>query len=220
MTDEDMMEKARQLLLLTDLVEKYPQVVARRVSGLIYILVGGGISFATLIFMFLQNILGPGNPLIVNVGFVLLSLILSWAVGFRLIIPLTRSYQKEAAPSAGDSRIYMIWGGLGIAIVIASFITFQQGFPNLFAPSLQVIMSIGFAINYLLGRKQEGGFDFFTREHLYFSIVILLSAIPMLVFPTLAYLILVVVNMGGIYVIGIYMMISAERLLLESKGQG
>ena len=218
--DEDMMEKAKQLLLLTDLVEKYPQVVSRRVSGLVYVLIAGGISFATLIFMFLQNIVGTGNPLLINVGFVLLSLIFSWAIGFRLIVPLTRSYQKETTRSSGELIIYAIWAVLGTAIVILSIATFQMGYPDLFAPGLQVIMGCGFAVNYILGRRQTGTFEFFTREQLYFSIVVLLSTIPMLLFPIWSYLILVVVNMGGIYVIGIWMLITAERLLLESKRQG
>ncbi|MHA2077930.1 MAG: hypothetical protein ACW99X_10045, partial [Candidatus Thorarchaeota archaeon] len=59
-----------------------------------------------------------------------------------------------------------------------------------------------------------------TREHLYFAIVVFLSIIPMLMFLDVAHIFLIIADMGGIYVIGIYMLITAERLLLESKGQG
>ena len=80
-------------------------------------------------------------------------------------------------------------------------------------------MGTGFLSNYTLGRKSIEA-DIFTREHLYFAFSIFLSVIPMFLFLELAYVLLIVVDMGGIYVIGIYMLITAERLLLESKRQG
>ena len=217
--EDDMVEKARQLLLLADLVDKYPKVVARRVAGLVYILIGGGISFATLIFMSLQDLLGSGDPLLINVGFVILSLAFSWIIGFRLIIPLTRSYPAEPSTSKSERGVYALWGILGTAIVVSSIVTFQMGLPELFPPALQFIMGCGFTANYVLGNRATE-FEFYSKEHLYFAIVVFLSIIPMLIFPAGAYVILIVVNMGGIYSIGIHMLITAERLLLESKGQG
>jgi hypothetical protein len=217
--NEDMVEKARQLLLLTDLVDKYPLVVARRVAGLVYLIIAGGISFTTLIFMSLQNELGSGDPFLINLGFVMLSLFFSWIVAFRLVVPLTRSYPQETEMDEGGRATLALWGILAAVIVIVSLVTFQAGTPNLFPPSLQCIMGIGFLSNYIFGRR-GGGVEFYTREHLYFAIAVFLSIIPMLLLPTIAYIFLIVVDMGGIYVIGIYMLITAERLLLESKGQG
>jgi hypothetical protein len=216
---EDMAEKAKQLLLLADLVDKYPKVVARRVAGLVYILIGGGMSFATLIFMSLQDLLGPGDPLLINVTFVILSLCFSWIIGFRLIVPLTRSYPTEPSASKTGKGVYVLWGILATTMVVSSFVTFQMRLPELFPPILQFIMGCGFTSNYILG-KRDTEFDFYSKEHLYFAIAIFLSIVPMLIFPTGAYVILIVVNMGGIYSIGIHMLITAERLLLESKGQG
>jgi hypothetical protein len=216
--DDEMIEKAKQLLQLTDLIEMYPQVVSRRVAGLVYIIIAGGISFATLIFTFLQNILGPGDPLIVNMGFVLLSLLFSWVVGFRLVVPLTQSYPQKTETDKGGKSVLVIWGILVVAIIAASFMTFQAGLPQFFPPALQLIMGIGFMANYVLGRR--GGVEFYSQEHAVFAMTILLSIIPMLMLPVISYIILIVVDMGGIYVIGIYMLITAERLLLESKGQG
>lgn len=216
--EEDMIQKAKQLLQLTDLIENYPQVVSRRVAGLVYIIIAGGISFATLIFTFLQNILGPGNPLIVNMGFVLLSLFFSWLVGFRLVIPLTKSYPQLTEEDKEGRAVLIIWGVLVAAIIVASFMTFQSGMPELFPPVLQVIMGCGFMINYILGRR--GGVEFYSHEHAIFALTIMLSVIPMLILPAFAYIFLIVVDMGGIYIIGIYMLITAERLLLESKGRG
>jgi hypothetical protein len=218
-TNEEMVQKARQLLLLTDLIDKYPAVVARRVAGLVYLIIAGGISFTTLIFMFLQNILGPGDPLLVNLGFVLLSLFFSWIVAFRLIVPLTRSYPQQPSTDEGGRYIFTIWGILGAIIVGVSLVVFPAGLIDLFPPALQSIMGTGFLFNYLLGRR-GGGEDSLTREHLYFTIVVYLSIVPMLIFPIFAYVLLIVVDMGGVFVIGIYMLVTAERLLLESKGQG
>jgi len=216
--DEDMIEKAKQLLLLTDIVDKYPLVVARRVAGLIYIIMAGGISFVTLIFMSLQDILGPGDFLI-NLGFVIFSLVFSWIVAFRLVIPLTRSYPQEPTLDEGGRATLVIWGILVVAIVIVSLLTFSAGMDNLFPPVLEFIMGIGFLSNYILGRRNTS-VEFYTHEHLYFAITVLLSIIPMLLFPAMAYVIIIISCVGGIFVVGIYMLITAERLLLASKGQG
>ncbi len=216
--DEDMLEKARQLLELTDIVDKYPLVVARRVAGLVYIIMAGGISFVTLIFMSLQDILGPGDFLI-NLGFVIFSLVFSWIVAFRLVIPLTRSYPQEPTLDEGGRATLVIWGILVAAIVIVSLLTFSAGMDNLFPPVLEFIMGIGFLSNYMLGRRNTS-VEFYTHEHLYFAITVLLSIIPMLLFPAMAYVIIIISCVGGIFVVGIYMLITAERLLLASKGQG
>ncbi|MFX1607177.1 MAG: hypothetical protein ACFFDD_14895 [Promethearchaeota archaeon] len=218
--EDDMAEKAKQLLLLTDLVDKYPAVVARRVAGLVYLIIAGGISFATLIYMSLQDIFGQGDPLLVNLGFVALSLIFSWVVAFRLILPLTRSYPKVETTPDGNWTVFIVWGILAIAIVVLSFVTFSSGAGLYFTPALQIIMGIGFLSNYFGGKRQQSGYEFYTREHLYFAIVVFLSIIPMMLFLELAYVFLIVADMGGIYIVGIYMLITAERLLLESKGQG
>jgi hypothetical protein len=217
--ENEMIEKARQLLLLTDLIDKYPKVVARRVSGLVYLIIAGGISFATLIYMSLQNVLGPIDPVLVNLGFVGMSLFFSWLVAFRLVLPLTQSYPQDPKPKEGEKAPFVVWGILAIAIVTTALVTFSTDNGLMFIPLLQIIMGIGFLSNYLLGRKSIEA-DIFTREHVYFALVIFLSVIPMFLFLNLAYVLLIVVDMGGIYVIGIYMLITAERLLLESKGQG
>lgn len=218
-TNEDMVEKAKQLLLLTDLVDKYPMVVARRVAGLVYLIIAGGISFATLIFMSLQDALGPGDPFLANMGLVVLSLLFSVIVAIKLVVPLTRSYPQEPGANEGGKVIFAVWGILGAAIVVLSLVTLPVGMADQFPPGLQLIMGIGFLSNYLLGRKGDGK-EFYTREHLYFAIAVFLSIIPMVMFPTIAYVFLIVVDMGGIYVIGIYMLVTAEQLLLQSKGQG
>ena len=216
--DEDMLEKARKLLELTDIVDKYPLVVARRVAGLVYIIMAGGISFVTLIFMSLQDILGPGDFLI-NLGFVIFSLVFSWIVAFRLVIPLTRSYPREPTLDEGGRATLVIWGILVAAIVIVSLLTFSAGMDNLFPPVLEFIMGIGFLSHYMLGRRNTS-VEFYTHEHLYFAITVLLSIIPMLLFPAMAYVIIIISCVGGIFVVGIYMLITAERLLLESRGKG
>jgi len=218
-TDDEMVEKAKQLLLLTDLVDKYPRVVERRVAGLVYLIIAGGMSFATLIYMTLQDVIGPGDPLLVNLGFVALSLLFSWVVAFRLVLPLTSSYAKEETRDDAGKLPLLIWGILVVAMIILSFVTFTTGNGQLFAPSLQIIMGIGFLSNYIGGRRTSES-EFYTHEHLYFAIVVFLSIIPMLMFLDIAHIFLIVADMGGIYIIGIYMLITAERLLLESKGQG
>jgi hypothetical protein len=50
LTQEEMLERAKQLLTLTDLVDRYPAVMERRITGMIFVLIGGGVSLATLFF--------------------------------------------------------------------------------------------------------------------------------------------------------------------------
>jgi hypothetical protein len=216
--DENMVEKVRQLLLLTDLVDRYPLVVARRVSGLVYLIVAGGVSFATLVLMSLQDISGPGDPFLVSLGFVIFSLLFSWVVAFRLVVPLTRSYPQERNMDETRNVVVAVWGILAVAMVLVSFITLSAGLASLFPPALQLIMGSIFLTNYILGRRTS--LEFHTREHLYFAVVVFLSIIPMVILPSIAYVALIVADMGGIYMIGIYMLVSAERILLGSKGPG
>lgn len=222
--DNDMTEKAKQLLLLADLVDKYPVVVARRVAGLVYLIIAGGISFTTLIYMSIQNIWGSGDSFLVNLGFVILSLVFSWVVAFRLILPLTRSYPQPTTDADGGKGVFVVWGALAVAIVITSFVTNMTGTGQYFTPALQFIMGVGFLFNYLGGRREASGVEFYSREHLYFAIAVFFSIIPMFIFLNIGidigYIFLIVVDMGGIYVIGIYMLITAERLLLQSRGKG
>jgi hypothetical protein len=218
-TDDEMIEKAKQLLLLTDLVDKYPTVVARRVAGLIYLIIAGGMSFATLIYMSLQDVVGPGDPLIVNLGFVAASLVFSWIVAYRLIRPLTASLPKDMDSDEGGRTNLFLWGFLAVLMVVLSVVTFSTGMGQFYAPSLQVVMGIGFLSNYILGRKRSSE-EFYTHEHLYFALIVFLSIIPMLMFLEIAHIILIIADMGGIYIIGIYLLVNAEQLLLESKRQG
>jgi len=169
--------------------------------------------------MSLQNVIGPIDPVLVNLLFVGMSLFFSWVVAFRLVLPLTQSYPQDPRPVEGQRAPFVVWGILAIAIVAVALGTFSTDNGLLFIPLLQIIMGIGFLSNYVLGRKSIE-VDIFTREHLYFAFAILFSVLPMFLFIEFAYVLLIVVDMGGIYVIGIYMLITAERLLLESKRQG
>jgi hypothetical protein len=169
--------------------------------------------------MSLQNILEVGDSLFINIGFVLLSLLFSWVVAFRLIVPLTQSYPQEQTTDQGGKGVLVVWAILAALIITSAVITFQGGMEYLFAPILQFIMGCGFLTNFVLG-KRDSDVEFYSREHFYFALAVFLSLIPMLLLPTIAYIFIIVVDMGGIFVIGIYMLITSERLLLESKRQG
>ncbi|MCK5152484.1 MAG: hypothetical protein KAQ65_11600, partial [Candidatus Thorarchaeota archaeon] len=99
-SQEEMLERAKQLLTLTDLVDRYPAVVERRITGIIFILIGGGVSLAALVFSSLMDTFpGIGSDVFVVVLFVVGILTFTGIIVFRLIIPLTQSYsnikQKE-----------------------------------------------------------------------------------------------------------------------------
>ncbi len=73
--------------------------------------------------------------------------------------------------------------------------------------------------NYRVAKGDANDSGAFAREHLVWAAVTLLSILPIVVFPELAYSIVAVVDLGGIYLLGIYALITAERLLLESNGR-
>ena len=64
-------------------------------------------------------------------------------------------------------------------------------------------MAIGNTMNYYDSTKQENGKSS-AKELMVFAIIIALSLIPMLLFMEFAYIIVIVVDMGGIYIIGIF----------------
>ncbi|MFW9886368.1 MAG: hypothetical protein ACFFEX_18435, partial [Candidatus Thorarchaeota archaeon] len=114
---------------------------------------------------------------------------------------------------------YIMWGVIGVILAVASVFLFTQenqlGFPIL----VQCVLAFGQSVNYYFSRKdpESGGF---YKENLVFAIAALLSIPLMLLLQELAYLILIIVDIGGIYIIGVYALITAERLLLETTGRG
>jgi hypothetical protein len=218
-TTEDVREQAKQLLELTSLVDKYPSVVARRINGLVYILVAGGISFASLVFVTLFGIIGDISlslvPVLLVVG---TSLFIAWLIAFRLIAPISKSYAVPDSEDALPTSFKVVWGVLAALIVAASVYTFGTGQELLFAPLLQFIMTIGISFNYW-GATKDPQTAPFARELLFYAIAIGLSIIPMLVFPLFSYLLIMIVDMGGIYFLGVYMLITAEKALLDRSGR-
>jgi hypothetical protein len=217
---DDELADARRLLALTDIVDRYPQVVTRRVTGIIYILIGGGISFATLVMFVLTVVLEPQawNPLL-NLLFVTVSLLITWVIAFRLVGPLTKSAPRQEAEDENVRFFYLMWGVIAIILAVSSVILFTQENQWLFPIMVQILLGLGQTATYFMGRlNPEAGF--FHKENLALGIAAILSIPFMLLLPLLAYLILIVVDIGGIYILGVYALITAERLLLESTGRG
>ncbi|MHA2004459.1 MAG: hypothetical protein ACXABV_11345 [Candidatus Thorarchaeota archaeon] len=217
---EDELAEARSLLALADIVDRYPQVVTRRITGIIYILIGGGISFATLIMFVLMVVYSPPawDPLL-NLSFVGFSLLITWVIAFRLVGPLTRSFPNKGVEKKPPTWFYAMWGIIAIILAVSSVFLFTQdnqlGFPIL----VQCVLAFGQFANYFLAKmdSDRGGFQ---RENLALALAALTSIPFMLLLPELAYLILIIIDIGGIYIIGVYALITAERLLLETTGRG
>ncbi|MHA1960461.1 MAG: hypothetical protein ACW99U_09530 [Candidatus Thorarchaeota archaeon] len=216
---EDVIEQARQLLELTSLVDKYPNVVARRITGLIYILVAGAISFASLVFVTLFQILGDVYQTLIPVLLIVgSSLFIAWLIAFRLVTPISKSYVAPDSEEEMPIVLKVVWGSLAILIVVTATYTFGTGQDFLFAPLLQIIMTIGTSFNYWGATKDPQSAPF-ARELLVYTVLIGLSIIPAFVFPLFAYVIIMIVDMGGIYFLGVYMLISAEKALLVGTGR-
>ena len=217
-SEKDFVEQAKQLLELTDLVEKYPSVIVRRVTGLTYVLVGGGIAFTVLLFMSIIQFIGfIGDTILLVAAFVCISLLIAWGIPFRLIMPLTRTYPTpDDAPEGMSNFLKAVWVVVGSLMIIFSMVTFGIGQPNLYPVAVQLSMTVGNVANFYEASRGPQTVPF-AREHLVFAVFVAFSVIPMLLLPILAYPILILVDVGGIYMLGVYMIITAERLLLESS---
>ncbi len=219
-TSDDILNQARQLLELTAIVDKYPQVVSRRVSGIIYVLIGGAISFSGLLFIGIVGQTGElGSNLWVNLLFIAVNLFIAWAISFRLVIPLMKAYPRPEGESTEMSREMKVsWAIIVILIIVMSMLTFGTEHPELFSPCMQALLFFGNVENYREAKRYPVSGST-ANESLYYAAAVLMSIIPIVVFPGIAFYILILVDIGGIFFLGIYMLITAERLLLESVGR-
>jgi len=217
-SQEEMLKRAKQLLTLTDLVDRYPAVVERRVTGMIFILIGGGVSLATLFFTSLISAYpGIGSDVFTVVVFVVGSLALSGLIIFRLINPLTRSYSSVESKSRNEMSplVKVTWGSLAIAIIIFSIYSFGTGQPELFPVFIQIVLFIGNTGIYLDMRKDPQAADVLFA-HLAFVVLVLFSIIPVVLLPPIAFSIMILVDIGGLYALGIFTLLTAERLLVQT----
>ncbi len=220
-SQEEMLERAKKLLMLTDLVDRYPAVVERRVTGLIFVLTGGGVSLATLFFMSIFDIIEAlGLTLLGVVIFVVLSLSVSFITAFRLVAPLTQSYTTiKPTEQEGMTLMTVMWGIFAIIMIVVSIYSFGSGQIFIFPIVVQILLSIGNVVIYQGMRVDPKTADY-SRTHLVFVIVIVLSLIPIIAIPQIAFSIMILVDIGGLYALGIYILITAERLLVHSMGSG
>jgi hypothetical protein len=218
--DSEIVEQAKQLLALSELVEKYPNAVAKRITGLIYVLIGGGISFATLIYIGILNVIGDlAQNILVNTAFVIIALLIAWAITFRLILPIARLYpEPEPSDEKSEFRIKLFWGILASIMVTSSIIAFGTNQPHIFPLVVQITTAFGNLGNYYFAQEEPQP-DPTAKAHLFFTALLLLSIIPIILFPEMMFIIMVIVDMGGMYIVGIYMLITAEKVLLETSGR-
>ena len=216
-TPPALLDQAKQLLTLGNLVDQYPDVIARRITGLMYIVIGGGVSLSGLVFSTLLPLLGPaGNNVFVISLFVGIVLLITCFLSFKLIIPLTQSYpQLSKKNERANKYVLVAWVILVILIMGLTFYAFGFNQPIVFPLGLQIFLGVGNLINYAISRDEPSEAPF-ASGYLIFAVSILLSIIPILLFPPAGFSIIILVDIGGIYVLGLSTLVSAERLLLAS----
>jgi hypothetical protein len=184
------------------------------------VLIGGGISFATLIYISILSVLGDlAQNILVNVIFVVVALFIAWIITFRLIMPIARLYpEPELSDEKSEFKIKLLWAALATVMIISSVLAFGINQPLIFPLVVQITTAFGNFGNYFVAREDPQS-DPTAKVHLLFSAMLLLSVIPIILLPELMFTIMVIVDMGGIYVVGIYMLITAEKVLLETSGR-
>ncbi len=218
LSQEEMLERAKQLLTLTDLVDRYPAVVERRVTGLIFILIGGGVSLATLFFSSLMSAYpGIGSDVFTVVLFVVGALALSGIIVFKLVNPLTQSYSNVASSAKGEMSLAMklTWGTLVVVIVIFTVYSFGTGQAELFPLFIQIILVIGNGAIYYDMKSDPKSSDL-AVSHLVLVILIFVSIAPIILLPIIAFPIMILIDIGGLYALGVYTLLTAERILVQT----
>ncbi|MHA1906216.1 MAG: hypothetical protein ACW98Y_02895, partial [Candidatus Thorarchaeota archaeon] len=201
LTQDEMLERAKQLLTLTDLVERYPAVVERRITGMLFVLIGGGVSLATLFFTSLMSSYPEiGSDLFVVLVFVIGSLAISGIVMFKLINPLTQSYSRTAMSSDDgmSTGVKVTWGILVASIVIFAVYSFGTGQGQLFPLFIQIVLTIGNAGIYNDMRKEPKSSDV-AFAHLVLVVLMGVSIIPIILLSPIAFSIMILVDIGGLY---------------------
>ncbi|MFW9908696.1 MAG: hypothetical protein ACFFEF_08980 [Candidatus Thorarchaeota archaeon] len=217
LSQEELLDRARQLLKLTDLVDRYPAVVERRVTGLVYVLIGGGVALLTLFFTSLMTALESlGLQLISIVFFVIGSLSIAFIITFRLVTPLTKSYTSVSTKTEPMSNLMKaFWGVFCVIIVISAAYFFGTGQANLFPIVIQAILGFSNSFIYYGARSDAKNADY-AHAHLILVLLIFASLIPIVLFPEIAFAVMILVDIGGLYGLGIYMLVTAERILVRT----
>ncbi|MFX0066201.1 MAG: hypothetical protein ACFFC7_28905, partial [Candidatus Hermodarchaeota archaeon] len=111
------------------------------------------------------------------------------------------------------------WVIISIIFVISFIIGIIGNFPLVFPVTVQLLLIIIMLGNYLNDFRSRNQNLRAGREHLFFGLVAAISIIGILGFPAYSYTIMVLVDLSGFYLLGIYILITAEKFLLEMTGR-
>jgi hypothetical protein len=184
---------------------------------MIFVLIGGGVSLATLFFTSLMSAYPDiGTDLFIVLVFVIGSLAFSGIIVFRLINPLTQSYSHITSQDDEMSPLVKVtWGILVTAIIIFAIYSFGTGQGELFPLFIQIVLTIG-NLGIYIDMKRDPKSSDIAFAHLILVLLMGLSIIPIIFLNQIAFPIMILVDIGGLYGIGIYTLLTAERLLVQT----
>ena len=107
------------------------------------------------------------------------------------------------------------WGIIVVVIIIFAIYSFGTDQPQLFPIFIQIVLSVGNAGIYHDMKKDPKSSDV-AFAHLILVILMVLSIVPIILLSPIAFPIMILVDIGGIYALGIYTLFTAERLLVQT----
>ena len=116
-----------------------------------------------------------------------------------------------------DKPMIIMWCALAVIMVIASIYSFGTNQPHLFSIVVQGSLAFGNLVIYYGLRKDPKSVDYST-SHLVLVIIVILSLVPIIAIPQIAFPMIIIVDIGGLYALGIYILITAERMLVQTMG--
>ncbi|MFX1533428.1 MAG: hypothetical protein ACFFDI_04270 [Promethearchaeota archaeon] len=218
--EEDLLQQAKKFLILADLVDRYPGVIERRVIGLYYILMAGALSISIVTFLSLFNTLLDFDANLLFIVIISGSLLVAFSVAVGLINSLGKVYRPSEPIKLRSKVLFLVfWVIISLIFVISFIIGIIGNFSLVFPVTVQLLLAIIMIGNYLNDVRSRNQSLRAGREHLFFGLVAAASIIGIFVFPAYSYTIMVLVDLSGFYLLGIYILISAEKFLLEMTGR-
>ncbi|RLE75598.1 MAG: hypothetical protein DRZ80_02490 [Thermoprotei archaeon] len=217
MEKEDI-ERARKLLKIVDIIERYNYYLMRRAIGTLYIVIVGLISLIILfIGIFTEIITLPPSleGILYFLSFIFFFIIIIPLGSLILRIPTLYSPDKKSGKGYG-----ITWMIVGASILIASSIIYTSPLPDYyFAFILQCLMSAGQFGNYLASRSQIDYPGKVEKEYFYFGLPLILFSPLILIFPEYAWLIVIIFVSTGTFLFGIYLIITAPKVFKKWEAE-
>ncbi|MGQ4891649.1 MAG: hypothetical protein ACP6IP_04070 [Candidatus Njordarchaeia archaeon] len=204
---------AKEFLNVIKYIEKYEYYMIRRSIGLLYLIIAATVSLFVISISYIIELI-PTSLLPIAISILVILMITTIILASVNVFKIPKIYEeqkKEKCKGSTSGLIWFILSIIAIAIIIsANFIDY----PDYTMPlTVQMLVGLGNLGNFYDSWKQKDYPGKIEKEYLIFSIVLLISAIFILVYPGFGWFVVTVTSLLGAYILGLYITLTAEKAL-------